>query len=129
MAQLGELKTWGHNICYGNFILNYIGMICQKSGFIPSLKTYAQGFDSLRRKKDFGVKKLHVSEIVNSKGGGRLLVMLITQNNNSRHLCPIYLQVNLSDRAGIRKFSLSPRSQLASNHLVLNRNYFCFTYF
>lgn len=70
MAQLGELKTWGHNICYGNFILNYIGMICQKSGCIPSLKTYAQGFDSLRRKKDFGVKKLHVSEIVNSKGGG-----------------------------------------------------------
>lgn len=70
MAQLVELKTWGCIICYVNFILNYIEIACQKPGCIPSLKTYAQGFDSLRRKKDFLVKKLHISEMVNSKNGG-----------------------------------------------------------
>lgn len=82
-------------------------MICQKSGCIPSPKAYAQGFDSLRRKKDFGVKKLYVSEIVNSKNGSEGLVTFITQNNKSRYLCLIYPQVKLSDRTGTRKFSLS----------------------
>lgn len=73
MAQLGKLKAWGHIIFYGNFTLNYIVMICQKSGYIPSLKINAQGFDSMRTKKDFGKKKKKnskkkgVSEIVNSK--------------------------------------------------------------
>lgn len=86
MAQLVELKTWGRVICYGNFILNYFEMICQKPGCIPSLKTYAQEFDSLRRKKDFVVKILHVSDMVKGEEG---LVTFITQNNKSGHLCII----------------------------------------
>lgn len=106
MAQLGELKTWGRIICYGNFILNHTEMICQKPGCIPSLKAYAQGFDSLRRKKNFAVKKLHVSEIVNSKKGGEGLSHLV-HRIIVRHLCLIYLQVKLSDWPVIRNFSLS----------------------
>lgn len=48
--------------------MNYIGMICQKSGYIPSLKIYAQGFVAWEEKRtSLGRGGKDVSEIGNGK--------------------------------------------------------------